>query len=203
MQKEGYQDDQGGKPEYMLVGVDNKVTWDDAGQLRLLPPGKDTVTIVDIGTDPASPKIVGSLPLMNSIFGPPTNLAITPNGQLGLVANSMDWAADGAAWKSVPDNKLYVIDLTSSPPRLIDTVTVGKQPSGMSINRAGNLALVTNRADNSISVLSIDGKQVKVIDTVVIGPTGAGAHALEEWVELKSVAQLTEILAAAAKEFCA
>jgi len=62
-----------------------------------------------------------------------------------------------------------VIDLTSSPPRLIDTVTVGKQPSGMSINRAGNLALVTNRADNSISVLSIDGKQVKVIDTVVIG----------------------------------
>jgi acetylornithine deacetylase len=41
------------------------------------------------------------------------------------------------------------------------------------------------------------------IDTVVIGPTGAGAHALEEWVELKSVAQLTEILAAAAKEFCA
>jgi acetylornithine deacetylase len=41
------------------------------------------------------------------------------------------------------------------------------------------------------------------IDTVVIGPTGAGAHALEEWVELKSVAQLTEILAAAATEFCA
>ena len=41
------------------------------------------------------------------------------------------------------------------------------------------------------------------IDTVVIGPTGAGAHALEEWVELKSVAQLTDILAAAAKEFCA
>ncbi|HUQ83660.1 MAG TPA: ArgE/DapE family deacylase [Gemmatimonadaceae bacterium] len=41
------------------------------------------------------------------------------------------------------------------------------------------------------------------IDTVVIGPTGAGAHALEEWVELKSVAQVTDILAAAATEFCA
>lgn len=40
------------------------------------------------------------------------------------------------------------------------------------------------------------------IDTVVIGPSGAGAHALEEWVELKSVVQLTEILAAAAQEFC-
>lgn len=158
-----------GKPEYMLVGIDNKVTWDAAGKLQLLPPGKDSVTIVDIGSDPANPKIVASLPLMNSIFGPPTNLGITPNGQLALVANSMDWVADGANWKSVPDNKLYVIDLTTSPPALIDTVTVGKQPSGMSINRAGDLALIANRADNSISVLSIQGKQVRLVDTVVIG----------------------------------
>jgi DNA-binding beta-propeller fold protein YncE len=51
----------------------------------------------------------------------------------------------------------------------IDTVAVGKQPSGMAINRAGNLALIANRADNSISVLSIQGKQVRLIDTVTIG----------------------------------
>lgn len=41
------------------------------------------------------------------------------------------------------------------------------------------------------------------IDTVVIGPKGAGAHALEEWVEIESVVQLTDILARAAMEFCA
>jgi DNA-binding beta-propeller fold protein YncE len=158
-----------GKPEYMLVGIDSKVTWGDDGKLQNLAPGKDAVTIVDIGTDPANPKIVASLPLMNSIFGPPTNLAITPNGQLALVANSMDWVADGPGWKASPDTKLYVIDLTTNPPSRIDTVTVGKQPSGMAINRAGNLALVANRADNSISVLSIQGKQVKLVDTVTIG----------------------------------
>ena len=158
-----------GKPEYMVIGVDNKVTWGEDGKVQLLPPGKDAVTIVDIGSDPANPKIVANLPLMNSIFGPPTNLSITPNGQLALVANSMDWAPDGANWKAVPDNKLYVIDLTTSPPALIDTVAVGKQPSGMSINRAGDLALIANRGDNSISVLAIQGKQVKMIDTVVIG----------------------------------
>jgi len=160
---------QPGKPEFMLVGIDNKVTWGEDGKLQLLPPGNDAVTIVDIGSDPAHPKVVANLPLMNSIFGPPTNLSITPDGQLALVANSMDWVRDGAAWKSVPDNKLYVIDLTTSPPKLIDTVTVGKQPSGMSINRTGDLALIANRADNSISVLSIQGKQVKLVDTVVMG----------------------------------
>ncbi|HSD54915.1 MAG TPA: YncE family protein [Burkholderiales bacterium] len=158
-----------GKPEYMLVGVDNKITWGDDGKPHFMPPGKDSVTIVDIGSDPANPRIVANLPLMNSIFGPPVNLAITPNGQIALVANSMDWVADGGNWKPAPDNKVYVIDLTTNPPTRIDTVTVGKQPSGMSINRAGNLALVANRADNSISVLAIQGKQVKLVDTVVIG----------------------------------
>jgi len=75
-----------GKPEFMVVGLDNKATWDGDGKLQLTAPGKDLVAIVDIGTDPANPKIVTTLSLANSIFGPPTNLAITPNGQLALVA---------------------------------------------------------------------------------------------------------------------
>ena len=40
------------------------------------------------------------------------------------------------------------------------------------------------------------------IDTVVVGPSGAGAHALEEWVELDSVVKVADILTAAAREFC-
>lgn len=41
------------------------------------------------------------------------------------------------------------------------------------------------------------------IETVTMGPTGAGAHAAEEWVELESVAALAQILANAAAEYCA
>ncbi|MFP5405414.1 MAG: beta-propeller fold lactonase family protein [Gammaproteobacteria bacterium] len=158
-----------GQPELMLVANDEKVVFDDAGQAVFLPPGKDTVSIVDIGTDPLAARIVANLPLMNSIFGPPTNLAITPDGTLGLVANPMNWVADGDKWKPSPGNELYVIDLTANPPRQIDTVAVGKQPSGLSINRAGNLALIANRADNSISVLRIAGKKVTLIDAVPMG----------------------------------
>lgn len=40
-------------------------------------------------------------------------------------------------------------------------------------------------------------------DVVVIGPTGAGAHADEEWVELESVRQVAEVLARAAAEYTA
>ncbi|HEX2222898.1 MAG TPA: M20/M25/M40 family metallo-hydrolase [Thermoanaerobaculia bacterium] len=40
------------------------------------------------------------------------------------------------------------------------------------------------------------------IETVVIGPVGAGAHAVEEWVDLDSVAKLADILARAAVAHC-
>lgn len=158
-----------GKRELMIVGNDEKQNWDEAGKAVFSAPGRDTVSIVDIGTDPLAPKIIVNLPLANTILGPPTNLAITPDQSLALVANSMNVVADGAAFKPVPDNRLWVIDLNANPPALIDTVMVGKQPSGMSINRAGTLALIANRTDGSISVLRIAGRKVTLIDTVVIG----------------------------------
>ena len=158
-----------GKREFMVVGIDEKISFDAAGALTVAAPGKDAVLIVDIGTDPLAPRIVGNLPLMNTVIGPPTNLAITPDQGLALVINSINVEADGAKWKVVPANQLYVIDLTANPPKLIDTIAVGKQASGMSINRAGTLALTANRADNSITVLRISGKKVEVIDTVAMG----------------------------------
>jgi len=154
--------------QLMIIGNEEKVIFDDGGVVRFFAPGKDTVSIVDISA-PESPKIIANLPLENSVIGPPTNLALTPDGRLAIVANSLHQVPDGAGWKGVPDNKLYVIDLTTKPPSHISTVEVGKQPSGLDINRAGDLALVTNRADNSISVLSIQGKEVKLVDTVPMG----------------------------------
>jgi hypothetical protein len=107
----------------MIIGIDDKITFDKGKQVRR-PPGKDSVAIVDI-SKPEDPKIVANLPLMNTVIGPPTNLAITPDQKLAIVANSVDWQKDGENWKDVPDNKLYVIDLTTSPPALISTVEVG------------------------------------------------------------------------------
>ncbi|MEA2889083.1 MAG: hypothetical protein QOD11_3443 [Bradyrhizobium sp.] len=150
---------------FMIVGNDEKVWWDDDGKTVLSAPGKDSVLIVDLA-NPEDPKIVASLPLKNSIVGPPVNLDIDPSGSIALVADSVDVTKDGDALKQVPDNKIYVIDLKSSPPKLAATVTGGKQPSGLSISPDGKMALVANRGDNSISVLSINGTDVKVTDTI-------------------------------------
>jgi DNA-binding beta-propeller fold protein YncE len=152
---------------FMIVGNDEKVWWDDDGKPILSAPGKDTVLIVDLA-NPESPSIVATLPLKNSVVGPPVNVDIDPTGSVALVADSVDVTREGDALKQVPDDKVYVIDLKASPPKLAATVTVGKQPSGLSIGPSGKMALVANRGDNSISVLSLNGTDVKVTDTVAM-----------------------------------
>jgi hypothetical protein len=87
--------------QLLITGNDEKVWFDETGKIVNQPPGKDTVSIIDIH-DPIKPRIVASLPLMNTIVGPPVNLAITPDERPALVANSLDWVKEGDGWKGAP-----------------------------------------------------------------------------------------------------
>ena len=161
-------DSASGKRSLMITGNDEKVSWNDVGQV-LKPDAKHSVSIVDIGSNPLAPKIIVDLPLDNTIMGPPTNLAISPDESIAVVANSVNVIMKDGKPALQPDDRLWVIDLTTNPPKLIDTVKVGKQPSGLSFNRAGNLLLIANRNSNDISVLRVAGKKVTLIDTVAMG----------------------------------
>ena len=132
----------GAAPAQLLItGNDEKVWFDETGKTVNQPPGKDTVSVIDI-RDPMKPRILASLPLMNTIIGPPVNLAITPDQHLALVANSLDWVKDGEGWKGVPDNKIHVIDLTASPHPRRQT------------------RLVVKAGANRVALLDIDGQKV-------------------------------------------
>jgi DNA-binding beta-propeller fold protein YncE len=163
---------------FMIVGNDEKIVWDDEGKAVLSMPGRDNVVIVDLA-EPEAPKIIANLPLKNSVVGPPVNLAITPDGALALVADSVDVIKEGDALKQVPDSKIHVIDLKSDPPKLVTSLTVGKQPSGLDIAPKGDQAVVANRGDGTVSLLSIKGTEVSVSDTVTLGAaTDQVAHAV-------------------------
>ena len=169
---------------FMIVGDDEKPGTDAQGKPIVNPTGNDAVLIIDLAK-PEDPKIVVSLPLENSIVGPPTNLAISPLGTIALVADSMTVVEDAGVRKMVPTDKLFVIDMKANPPKLVDTLTLGKQPSGLSFNAKGDMALVCNRADGTISVLKIDGTHVTQTGTVEVGKgvsqvefTPDGKHAL-------------------------
>jgi hypothetical protein len=59
----------------IISGNDEKASDNDAGQMIDGSPGKDTVSIIDINNRP-KPRILATLPLINTLVGPPTNVAV-------------------------------------------------------------------------------------------------------------------------------
>ena len=99
---------------FMIVGNDEKAIWDDDGKLVLSAPGKDSVLIIDLAK-PESPKIVATLPLKNSVVGPPVNLDIDPTGSIALRAR---FASPVIAVVATPP----LAPMSHSPIRLPDMV---------------------------------------------------------------------------------
>jgi DNA-binding beta-propeller fold protein YncE len=150
---------------------DNKVMLVNGVSKVIANPPADTVTIIDVGAKP--PKVVAEVAAPTSVVGPPLSVALTPDEGLALVtaAQKVD-PADPT--KQTADNRLSVIDLKASPPRVIATLEAGASPAGLSINRQGTLALVANRAEGTVSVFTIQGKTVTPAGKVTIADAKSG-----------------------------
>jgi DNA-binding beta-propeller fold protein YncE len=150
---------------------DNKVMLVNGVSKVITTPPADTVTIIDVGAKP--PKVVAEVAAPTSVVGPPLSVALTPDEGLALVtaAQKVD-PADPT--KQTADNRLSVIDLKASPPRVIATLEAGASPAGLSINRQGTLALVANRAEGTVSVFTIQGKTVTPTGKVAIADAKSG-----------------------------
>jgi DNA-binding beta-propeller fold protein YncE len=134
-------------------------------------PGEDTVTIIDLGISP--PKVVGEVKAPSSVSGPPQNVAIAPDESIALVSANMKLdPADPK--KTVPDNRVSVIDLKANPPAVIATLESGLGPAGISINRAGTLALVANRNEGTVSIFTISGKTLTAAGKINLGNATSG-----------------------------
>ena len=172
--------------QIMIVGNDEKPGWDAQGKPMLREPGHDTLSIIDM-SKPDQLRMIATIPLINSIVGPPTNLAVSPSRDIALVANSVIPDGNGPGYKLVSDDKVYIVDLKANPPAVAGSVAVGKRPSGLAITADGKWALVTNRDDGTIAVLSIAGKEVKVTDTVSVGASGDQVSAVAISADMKRV----------------
>jgi DNA-binding beta-propeller fold protein YncE len=114
----------------------------------------DTVTVIDLGSYP--PKIRGQVEVPFSMIGEPTSVAVAHNGGFALVTASQKFGADD---KVVPDDKLSVVDLSSPDhPKVIQSLSAGLGPSGVSINQSDTLALVANVWDGTVAAFTIKGK---------------------------------------------
>src|SRR5262245_15678935 len=118
----------------------------------------DNIAIIDMqGAMPRVIAVVDKVP--TSVVGPPTSVAITPDESLALISASTKIDPSDAT-KTASDSTLTVVDLKANPPAVIATLEAGAGASGISINKAGTLALVANRNDGTVSVFTISGKAV-------------------------------------------
>ena len=69
---------------------------------------------------------------------------------------------------------MTLVDLRASPPKVLGTVKVGKQPTGIAVSPSGQLALVANRGDGTVSVLKLDASPVAEIAKIALGKPDSG-----------------------------
>lgn len=161
--------------EIAVTGNDGKRTLVGGVNTVVQNPKPDTLSIIDLSGP--QPRLVAEVEAPHSVVGPPNSVAVSVDERMAL-ATSAEKLDPADATKTIPDNRLSVVDLSASPPRVTQTLEVGLGPSGVSINRAGTLALVANRMAGTVSVLRIQGGQVSVAGTVTIGPANTGvSHA--------------------------
>ena len=146
------------------------VTTNDGKQTRPgdNPPGPvaDTVAVIDLNHYP--PKLLGQVNAPNSLTGAPTGVAVAPNESFVLVSGEQKLdPADNT--KIIPDDTLAVIDLANpSAPKVIQTVTGLPSAHGISINKAGTVALVAYQGQ--IAAFTIANKHLTLASTVATAP---------------------------------
>ncbi len=149
-----------------LSGNDNKAVL-DRGVTRVVPnPAPDTVALIDLGATP--PAVIAEVQVSHSVVGPPYSVAISPDGRIGLVSSNQRIDPANPA-RTVPDNRVTVLDLSNRAIRVVGALETGAGPAGISFNRAGTLALIANRADGTISVFRVRDGQVTPLNRVTMG----------------------------------
>jgi DNA-binding beta-propeller fold protein YncE len=161
----------GASAQLALSANDGKAVLVDGVNSVPANPPPDSVAVIDLGSAP--PKVVAEIPVPTSVVGPPSSVAIARDESFALVTGASKIDPTDPK-KVVPDDKLTVIDLKASPPKVTAQLQAGKGAAGVSINRAGTLALVANRSEGTVSVFSIAGNVLTPVGKVNLGDDKSG-----------------------------
>lgn len=155
-----------------VIALENKVTLVNGVATTVANPKPDGAALLDMSATPA--KLLGQIELPSAtVLGPPTTVAITPDESMAMVSSGQRADATDKT-KLVDNNFVTLIDLKSTPAKVLGTVITGAQPTGIAINPEGTMALVANRGDGTVSVLKIAGQQVSNVATLKLGKADSG-----------------------------
>ena len=139
---------------------------DNGNQVAAKDGKPDTVNVIDLA---GTPRIVGTVEAPGSVVGPPMAVAVAPDESFAIVTGATKTQA-GAPGGIGPDDAVSVIDLTVSPPKVVQTLTAGAGATTVRISPDGTMALVANRTAGTLSVFTIKERRLTAAGTVAMDP---------------------------------
>lgn len=150
-------------PQWVVSANENKLSLASGATLVVPEAPPDTVTFLDFQQFP--PAVRHLTNLSNTVLGPPSNVAISPDGSLGVIADSIELdPGQPGQWR--PQRRLHLLDLTGPEPRKVGEVTAGEQPSGLAFSRDGRRLLVANRAGGGVTGFIREGMSLRALPEV-------------------------------------
>ena len=134
------------------------------GPARNPPP--DTVSIIDIAQYP--PKVIATVAAPTSVVGAPTSIWISPDESFVIVTAATKIEPQNPD-RIVPDDRVSVIDLKASPPKVIQQINSGEGANEVSVSPDGTLALIANRTEGTLSVFTVKDKRLELAGKLDLG----------------------------------
>jgi DNA-binding beta-propeller fold protein YncE len=129
-------------------------------------PPPDTVSIIDLAQYP--PKVIATVAAPTSVVGAPTSIWISPDESFVIVTAATKIEPQNPD-RIVPDDRVSVIDLKASPPRVVQQITSGEGANEVSVSPDGKLALVANRTEGTVSVFTVKDKRLEPAGKLDLG----------------------------------
>jgi DNA-binding beta-propeller fold protein YncE len=155
------------RPDIVLSSNDGHTVQD--AEKNLVAPKDvhpDTVSLIDVSLYP--PIIKATIEVPGSVVGPPTAAWISKNESWAIVTSATKADPQGKGGTG-PDDRVSVIDLTSKPPKIVQSLTSGLGATTVRVSPDGKLALIANRTEGTVSVFSIANKQLTPVGKIDLG----------------------------------
>jgi len=129
-------------------------------------PRPDTVSLIDVSQYP--PKVIATVAAPTSVVGAPTSIWIASDESYVLVTAATKIEPQNPD-RIVPDDRVSVIDLKASTPRVVQQINSGEGADGVAVSSNGTLALVANRNEGTLSVFKIKDKNLEPATKIDLG----------------------------------
>ncbi|WP_334319481.1 lactonase family protein [Termitidicoccus mucosus] len=146
-------------PPSLMISLNDQASAYVNGDMIVRPQARPgSISLLDIASTPVKAWHIDGVQC--SVIGPPSELAISPDGRDILVSAAMQVGVDKT--KFVPGTKITRLRFDGETIRRAGEIEVGAQPSGIRISRDGKHAWVALRAEGKIALLSLrpDGMSV-------------------------------------------